>query len=83
MTDTEKAKFEYRGFEVFTGLVRFDALGWTARYSIFFLENGPRDGRIVHGGEVRVSSNHVNPALDAARNAARLWIDRWVAQGQG
>lgn len=80
---TDRAKFEYRGFEVFTGLVKFDARGWTARYSIFFAEPDVRDGQIAHGGEIRVSSDHVDPALAAACNAARLWIDLWVTNNHG
>lgn len=80
MAGTDGGRFEYRGFEVFTALVRFDASGWTARYSIFFAESGPRNGRIAHGGEVRVSSNHVVPAMGAARNAACLWVDQSVTK---
>lgn len=83
MAEANRARFEYRGFEVFTGLLKFDALGWTARYSIYFAEQGSREGQIAHGGEIRVSSNHVDAALAAARSAARLWIDLWVTKNHG
>ena len=80
MAGTEQARFAYRGFEVFTRLVKFDMRGWTARYSIFFADEDAYNGPIAHGGEIRVSSCHIDPALAAARSAARLWIDVRVSE---
>jgi hypothetical protein len=80
MGGSDDSRSSYRGFEVVTGLVSFDASGWTARYSVFVRDGAPHTGLAIHRSEVRVATHRVDCVLAAARGAAYRWIDESQSQ---